>query len=62
MEKNLLSASINRSIRHLNNAVCLAELFRYTTVTQVKGISYGGWILSEEEFEETNFAKILQLT
>ena len=25
-------------------------------------MSYGGWILKEEEFQETNFVKILQLT
>ena len=60
-EKNPLSAPINRSIRCLYSA-SLAELFRYTIVTQVNGVSYGGWILKEEEFEETNFVKILQLT
>ena len=41
--------------------MCSAELFRYTIVTQVDGVSYGGGILKEEEFEETNFVKILQL-
>ena len=37
-------------------------LVRYTIVTQVNGVSYGGWIPKEEEFEKTNFVKILQLT
>ena len=32
----------------------------YTIVTQVKGVSCIGWIIKEEEFEETNFVKILQ--
>ena len=54
-EKNsTLSAQINRSIRRLNGANS-AELFRYTIVTQVNGVSYGGWIPKEEEFEKTNF-------
>ena len=53
-ENNPLSVPINRSIRRLNG-VSLAELFRYTIVTQVNGMSYGAWILKEEEFEETNF-------
>ena len=39
-----------------------AELFMYTIVTQVNGVSYVGWIVKEEEFEESNFVKILQLT
>ena len=52
---------LNRSIRRLYSASS-AELFRYTIVTQVNGVSYGGWILREEEFEETNFVKILQLS
>ena len=64
-EKNLLSAPLsaptNRSIRHLYSA-SLAELFRYTIVTQVNRKSYGGWILTEEEFQETKFVKILLLT
>ena len=50
-----------RTIRRLNGA-SLAELFRYTIVTQVKEVSYGGWTPEEEEFEKTNFVKILQLT
>ena len=54
------NAPINRSIRRLNGA-CSAELFRYTIVTQVNGVSYGSWTLIEDEFEETNFVKILQL-
>ena len=58
---NLLSVPINRSIRCLNGASS-AELFRYTVVTQVNGLFYGGWILKEKKFEETNFVKILQLT
>ena len=59
----LLSAPINRSIRCLNGA-SLAELFWYTgtIVTSVNGVSYGGWIPKEEEFEKTNFIRILQLT
>ena len=57
--KNPLSAMINRSIRRLNGGSS-AELFRYTIVTQVYGVSYGGWI-PKEEFEKTNFVKILQL-
>ena len=60
-EKNLLSAPINRSIRSLYS-VSSAELFKYTVVTQVIGMSYGGRILTEEESEKTNFVKILQLT
>ena len=60
-EKNPLFSPIDRSIRRLNGA-SLAEFFRYTIVTQVNGVSYGGWILKEEEFEKTNFVKILQLT
>ena len=55
-----ISAPINRSIRRLYSA-SLAELFMYTIVTQVNGVSYVGWIVKEEEFE-TNFVKILQLT
>ena len=31
-------------------------------VTEVNGVSYVGWIVKEEEFEDTNFVKILQLT
>ena len=58
-EKNPHSAQINRSIRCLNG-VSLAEHFRYTIVTPVNGVSYGGWILKEEELEKTNFVKILQ--
>ena len=61
LRKEPLSAPINRSIRCLYSASS-AELFRYTIVTQVNGVSYGGWILKEEEFEETDFVKILQLT
>ena len=57
----VLSEPISRSTRGLNGAG-LAELFRYTIVTQVNGVSYGGWILKEEEFGETSFFKILQLT
>ena len=60
-ESTFCSALINRSIRRLNGASS-TELFRYTIVTQVYAVSYGGWILKEEEFEETNFVKILQLT
>ena len=56
-----ISAPINRSIRRLYSASS-AELIMYTTVTQVNGVSYVGWIVKEEEFEETNFVKILQLT
>ena len=52
---------INRSIRCLKYGVSSAELFSCTIVTQVNGVSNGGWILKEEEFEETNFVKILQL-
>ena len=52
---------INKSIGCLNGA-SLAELFRYTIITQVNGVFYGGWVLKEEEFEETNSVKILQLT
>ena len=58
----LLSALINRSIRHLNNGAISAEHFRYTIVTQVNRVSYSGWILKEEEYKETDFVKILQLT
>ena len=47
-------ALINRSIRRLYSASS-AELFIYTIVTQVYGVSYVGWILKEEEFEETYF-------
>ena len=57
----LISANINRSIRRLYSA-SLAELFMYTMVTQVNGVSYVDWIIKEEEFEDTNFVKILQLT
>ena len=60
-KKDPLSGPINRSIRCLNGASS-AEFFRYTIVTQVNGVPYSGWILKEEEFEETNFVKILQLT
>ena len=56
-----ISAPINRSIRRLYSASS-AELFMYTTVTRVNGVSYVGWIVKEEEFEDTNFVKILQLT
>ena len=57
-----ISALINKSIRCLYSASS-AELFMYTIVTQVNGVSsYVGWILKEEEFEDTNFVKILQLT
>ena len=52
-KKNPLSVHINRSIRCLNGA-SLAELFGYTVVTWVNGVSYDGWILKEEEFEEKN--------
>ena len=64
-EKNPLSAPINRSIRCLNGVssgelgVSSGELFGYT---HVNGVSYGGWFIKEEEFEETNCVKILQLT
>ena len=34
----------------------------YTMVTQVNGVSHVGWIVKEEEFKDTNFVKILQLT
>ena len=51
----------NRSIRRLNGE-SLAELFRYTIVTQVNRVSYGDWFPKEEEFEKTNFVKTLQLT
>ena len=54
-----ISAPINRSIRRLYSASS-AELFMYTIVPQVNGMSYVGWIIKEEEFEETNFVKILQ--
>ena len=54
-----ISAPINRSIRRLYSASS-AELFMYTIVTQVNGVSYFGWIIKEEEFDETNFVKILQ--
>ena len=37
-----------------------SELFMYTIVTQVNGVPYVGWIIKEEEFEETNFVKILK--
>ena len=56
-----ISVPINRSIRRLYSASS-AELFMYTMVTKVNGVSYVGWIVKEEEFEETNFVKILQLT
>ena len=56
-----ISAPINRSIRRLYSASS-AELFMYTMVTQVNGVSYVGWIVKEEEFKDTNFVKILQLT
>ena len=56
-----ISAPINRSIRRLYSASS-AELFMYAIVTQVNGVSYVGWSVKEEEFEETNFVKILQLT
>ena len=56
-----MSAPINRSSRRLYSASS-AELFMYTVVTQVNRVSYVGWIVKEEEFEETNFVKILQLT
>ena len=47
------SAPINRSIRRLYS-VSSAELFMYTIVTQVNGVSsYLGWILKEEEFEDS---------
>ena len=39
-----------------------AEHFRYTIVTRFNKVSYDGWILKEEEYEETNLVKILQLT
>ena len=55
-----ISALIN-SIRRLYSASS-AELFMYTIVTRVNGVSYIGWIVKEEEFEDTNFVKILQLT
>ena len=58
---SLISAPINRSIRRLYSASS-AELFMYTMVTQVNGVSYVGWIVKEKEFEDTNFVKILQLT
>ena len=62
-EVNLLSAPIfapiNRSFRRLYSASS-ADLFMYTIVTQVNttqvnGVSYVGWIVKEEEFENTNF-------
>ena len=56
-----MSAPINRSIRRLYSASS-AELFMYTIVTQVNRVSYVGGIVKEEEFEDTNFVKILQLT
>ena len=56
-----ISAPINRSIRRLYSADS-AELLMYTMVTQVNGVSYVGWIVKEEEFKDTNFVKILQLT
>ena len=56
-----ISAPINRSIRRLYSANS-AELLMYTMVTQVNGVSYDGWIVKEEEFKDTNFVKILQLT
>ena len=59
--KNPLSVPINRSIRRLNGASS-TELFRYTIVTQVYGVSYGGWVQTEEEFKKTSFGTILQLT
>ena len=46
----------------MREGASLAELFRYTSVTQINGVSYGCWILKEEEFQETDFVKILQLT
>ena len=59
--KESTSTPINRSNWRLNGA-SLAELFQYTVVTPIIGVSYGGWIPKEEEFEKTNFVKILQLT
>ena len=56
-----ICAPINRSIRRLYSASS-AELFMYTIVTQVNGVSYVGWTVKEEQFEETNFVKILQWT
>ena len=56
-----ISAPINRSIRRLYSASS-AELCMYAIVTQVNGVSYVCWIVKEEEFEDTNFVKILQLT
>ena len=56
-----ISAPIYRSIRRLYSASS-AELVMYTIVTQVNGVSYVGWIVKEEEFEDKNFVKILQLT
>ena len=56
-----ISAPINKSIRRLYSASS-AELLMYTMVTQVNGVSYVGWIVKEEEFEDTNFVKILQFT
>ena len=55
-----ISAPINRSIRRLYSASS-AELFMYTIVIHVNGVSYVGWMVKGEEFEETNFVKILQL-
>ena len=52
-----ISSPINRSIRRLYCAYS-AELFVYTMVTQVNGVSYVGWVVKEED---TNFVKILQL-
>ena len=49
-----ISAPINRSIRRLYSASS-AELTMYTIVTQVNGVSYVGWIVKEEEFEDTKF-------
>ena len=56
-----LSAPISDQLDACNSASS-AELFMYTIVTQVNGKSYVGWIVKGEEFEETNFVKILQLT
>ena len=56
-----ISAPINRSIRRLYSAYS-AELFMYTMVTLFNGVSYVGWIVKGEEFEDINFVKILQLT
>ena len=34
----------------------------FSTNHHLNGVSHRGWILKEEEFEETNFVKISQLT